>query len=356
MLTEVTVETLAQIVKSVFATMMELEVSVSESPWIPDGDRLTSFVLMTGEWTGAVLIECSRWQACQFAGRILAMDPPCEVDDDVRDVLGELANMIGGNLKCAMPAGVHLSMPSVMEGNDYGLRICGLKVKERLAFECADGHFWVSVLSNEGKVAPTWDGEERRKSPDASGRNEEQIKCDGEADHHSAAADVRTRVGIHLLDKLTDLVGELDVTQDQIRDFSSEQDDADLKEKSHRLNLISAELQDSIAQMRMQPIGAVWDRFVPIVRERSISLGNGVQLVTHGGEMELDRNILEALREPLTHLVHFSCNHGIELPKLRINGGKLAQGFLTLRACYEGDKTQRGRGTTFKITAPRRIA
>ena len=54
MLTEVTVETLAQIVKSVFATMMELEVSVSESPWIPDGDRLTSFVLMTGEWTGAV--------------------------------------------------------------------------------------------------------------------------------------------------------------------------------------------------------------------------------------------------------------------------------------------------------------
>jgi len=75
--------------------------------------------------------------------------------------------MIGGNLKCAMPAGVHLSMPSVMEGNDYGLRICGLKVKERLAFECADGHFWVSVLSNEGKVAPTWDGEERRKSPDA---------------------------------------------------------------------------------------------------------------------------------------------------------------------------------------------
>ena len=151
MLTEVTEETLAQIVESVFTTMMEFEVSISETPWRPDGDRLTSFVLLTGAWTGAVLIECNRWQACQFAGRILAMDPPDKVDEDVLDVLGELANVIGGNLKCAMPPGVHLSMPTVMEGSDYGLRICGLRVQERLGFECADGHFWVSVLSKEGK-------------------------------------------------------------------------------------------------------------------------------------------------------------------------------------------------------------
>ena len=148
MQTEVKVEILAQIVESVFLTMMDLELTSSEKPWHPGGERLTSFVQLTGDWNGAVLIECTRRQACQFAGRILAMDPPDAVDDDVRDVLGELANMIGGNMKCGMSAtGVRLSMPTVMDGTDCDLRICGSEVQDRLAFQCADGHFWVTVLT-----------------------------------------------------------------------------------------------------------------------------------------------------------------------------------------------------------------
>ena len=148
MQTEVKVEILAQIVESVFLTMMDLELTSSEKPWHPGGERLTSFVQLTGDWNGAVMIECSRQQACQFAGRILAMDPPDAVDDDVRDVLGELANMIGGNMKCGMSAtGVRLSMPTVMDGTDCDLRICGSEVQDRLAFQCADGHFWVTVLT-----------------------------------------------------------------------------------------------------------------------------------------------------------------------------------------------------------------
>jgi len=79
------------------------------------------------------VIECSRLQACQFAGHILSMDPPESVDDDVRDVLGELANMIGGNLKSNFSSQVRLSMPSVMDGSDYDLRICGSEVRERSA-------------------------------------------------------------------------------------------------------------------------------------------------------------------------------------------------------------------------------
>jgi chemotaxis protein CheX len=146
---DVTLEALAEIVESVFVTMMGIEVSTSEVRWGASGDRLTSFVQLTGEWNGAVLLECSRWQACQFAGRILMMDPPDAVDDDVRDVLGELANMIGGNMKAGMPAGVRLSMPTVMDGTDFELRFCGSQVKERLPFECADGHFWVTVLTTE---------------------------------------------------------------------------------------------------------------------------------------------------------------------------------------------------------------
>jgi len=145
--TEVSLDMLAGIVKSVFTTMMGLEVSESDAPFTSHGDRLTSFVHLTGAWNGAVLFECNRHQACQFAGFILAMDPPEAVDDDVRDVIGELANMIGGNLKSGMAAGVRLSMPTVMEGNDYDVRVCGSQVLERLAFQCAAGHFWVTVLA-----------------------------------------------------------------------------------------------------------------------------------------------------------------------------------------------------------------
>jgi chemotaxis protein CheX len=150
MQTEISVEMLAQIVKSVFLTMMSLDVSPSDASWKPAGDRLTSFVHLTGDWNGAVLLDCNPRQACQFAGLILSMDPPDIVDDDVRDVLGELANMIGGNMKSCMPTGVRLSMPTVMEGRDYDLRICGSQILERVAFQCAEGHFWATVLVTKG--------------------------------------------------------------------------------------------------------------------------------------------------------------------------------------------------------------
>jgi chemotaxis protein CheX len=149
MQTETSVEMLVQIVESVFMTMMSLDVSLSDASWKPAGDRLTSFVHLTGDWNGAVLLDCNPRQACQFAGSMLSMDPPDIVDDDVRDVLGELANMIGGNMKCAMIPGIHLSMPSVVDGSEYHLRVCGTEVRDRLSFHCSEGFFWVTVLATK---------------------------------------------------------------------------------------------------------------------------------------------------------------------------------------------------------------
>ena len=146
----VNAQQLETIVKSIFTTMMDLSISYSDSPWLPAGDRLTSTVYMEGDWNGAVSLECTRAQACQFAGQFLSMDPPEGVDDDVRDVLGELANMIGGNVKSAMATGVRLSMPSVIDGNDYALRICGSEVRDRIAFQFIGGVFWVTVLARDG--------------------------------------------------------------------------------------------------------------------------------------------------------------------------------------------------------------
>ena len=138
---------LAQIVSSVFGAMMDLEASECDSQWFPGEDRLTAVIHLAGDWNGAISVECSRQQACRFASRFLSIDPSEIVDDMVRDVLGELANMIGGNLKCVLTQGIRLSMPSVVDGGDYCLRVCGAEIRERLAFQCAEGPFWVTVLA-----------------------------------------------------------------------------------------------------------------------------------------------------------------------------------------------------------------
>lgn len=140
---------LTQIVEGVYVTMMGLDPAKGMVPWFPSTDRLTSAVHLGGDWNGVLLVECDKEQACRYAGRFLSMDPPGTVDDVVRDVLGELANMIGGNLKCVLSRGIRLSMPTVVDGSDYGLRVCRSEVRERLAFQCAEGPFWVTVLANE---------------------------------------------------------------------------------------------------------------------------------------------------------------------------------------------------------------
>lgn len=136
-----------EIVRSVFETMMGLRARQLSAPWSAAQDRITSAVYLTGDWAGALLIECGRAEACRLAGRFLMMDEPPDLDDSVRDVMGELANMIGGNFKCVMTTGIKLSIPSVFDGGSNAVRLCGAQVATRLSFECEDGPFWVTVVS-----------------------------------------------------------------------------------------------------------------------------------------------------------------------------------------------------------------
>jgi chemotaxis protein CheX len=153
MLMKVSSDVVAQIVQSIFSTMMDIEVSTVDAPWLSTGERLTSSVYLEGDWNGAVSLECTRQQACLFAGKLLSMDPPDAVDDDVRDVLGELANMIGGNIKSLMSTDVRLSMPSVIDGSNYEIRVCGSEVQERVGFSLPDGNFWVTICTKEDPTA-----------------------------------------------------------------------------------------------------------------------------------------------------------------------------------------------------------
>jgi two-component system chemotaxis sensor kinase CheA len=172
-----------------------------------------------------------------------------------------------------------------------------------------------------------WEGIERRK---------QSAPKDEDAERSSAAADSNIRVGVGLLDKLMDLVGELVLTRNQILQFNTEREDAALNATSQRLNLITTELQEGVMKTRMQPIGVVWNKLPRVVRDMAVALGKQIQLEMDGAETELDRTIIEAIKDPLMHLVRNSCDHGIELPKIRVAAGKPAQGTLTLRAYHEG--------------------
>lgn len=137
---------LGRIVQSVFRTMMDLDAAVSPAPWNPAPDTITSAVHFVGEWRGAALVECAAGPACQFAARFMGIEMPAAIDDDVRDVMGELANMVAGNLKSLLPRGVDLSMPSVVEGSDYTVRVCGSNAVERMNFASDVGDFRVTLI------------------------------------------------------------------------------------------------------------------------------------------------------------------------------------------------------------------
>lgn len=144
------------------------------------------------------------------------------------------------------------------------------------------------------------------------------------------------RVDVSLLDGLMNLVGELVLARNQILQLvSNEQDDA-FHAPAQRLNLITTELQEGVMKTRMQQIGTVWGRFPRVVRDLALSCGKQVRIDIDGADTELDRTIIEAIKDPLTHLVRNSVDHGIETPDERASVGKPREGRLAMRAFHEG--------------------
>lgn len=130
--------------------MMDVEVTTSAN-WVRARDTITSTVQFVGAWQGAVLVECNTAAACRFTARFMSIDLPAAIDDDVRDVVGELANMVAGNLKSLLPKGVDISMPCVVEGSDYAVRSCGAGAIEQLPFSSEVGDFRITLV----EILPT---------------------------------------------------------------------------------------------------------------------------------------------------------------------------------------------------------
>ncbi|GGK82776.1 chemotaxis protein CheA [Mangrovihabitans endophyticus] len=151
-----------------------------------------------------------------------------------------------------------------------------------------------------------------------------------------SVADQTIRVDVDLLDSLMNMVGELVLARNQLVRGVTELGDTGLVRSAQRLGMITSELQEGIMKTRMQPIDHIWSKLPRVVRDLSSSLGKQVQLVMEGKETELDRSLLEAVKDPLTHLVRNAVDHGIEDVERRAAAGKDPEGTLTLRAYHEG--------------------
>jgi two-component system chemotaxis sensor kinase CheA len=162
----------------------------------------------------------------------------------------------------------------------------------------------------------------------------ETIQAQGEV--KTAVSDSTIRVDVGLLDKLMNLVGELVLARNQILQYTSTQEDSAFVATSQRLNLITTELQENVMKTRMQPIGNLWSKLPRVVRDLANACGKQVRVEMEGKETELDKTLIEAIKDPLTHMVRNSVDHGVESPEVRAANGKAAEGVLSLKAYHEG--------------------
>ncbi len=156
--------------------------------------------------------------------------------------------------------------------------------------------------------------------------------------HGTTSSESSVRVDVVLLDKLMNLVGELVLARNQILQLRAQTGDTAFAGTSQRLNLITTELQEGVMKTRMQPIGNVWNKFPRVVRDLARQCHKQVRLDMEGAETELDRTIIEAIKDPLTHVVRNAIDHGIESPDERAAKGKNPTGRLSLRAFHEGGR------------------
>ena len=149
-----------------------------------------------------------------------------------------------------------------------------------------------------------------------------------------AASESTLRVDVALLNRMMNLVGELVLTRNQVLQATAA--DPNMTLLSRRLDMVTADLRESVMKARMQPVSNVFSKMPRLVRDLTHALGRRARLQMEGQETELDKSLLEAIKDPLTHAVRNALDHGIEPPAVREAAGKDPEGTLTLRAAQEG--------------------
>ena len=210
----------------------------------------------------------------------------------------------------------------------------GSAEQDRFAAATADslsGDVLANVAESDSRTH-----DEREEQPTESGQTEGRVDNIPPPESPAPSALGSVRVDVALLNELMNQVGELVLARNQIRPFADAVQARVFSNAIQQLDLITTDLQEGIMKTRMQPIGKLWSRLPRIVRDLARGQNKQVQLEMHGRETELDRTLIEAIKDPLTHLVRNAVDHGIETPAQRLRKGKPETGNVVLRAFHEG--------------------
>src|SRR5215468_10551516 len=172
--------------------------------------------------------------------------------------------------------------------------------------------------------------------PVAPKHEPKESKPPREKDDEVKVANQSIRVNVDTLEKLMTMVSELVLTRNQLLEIVRRHEESEFKTPLQRLSNVTAELQEGVMKTRMQPIGNAWQKLPRIVRDLSAELGKEIELEMHGAATELDRQVLDLIKDPLTHMVRNSADHGLESPADRKASGKPEKGTIRLSAYHEG--------------------
>ena len=174
----------------------------------------------------------------------------------------------------------------------------------------------------------------QKGTPPAKTGGQAPAQAQGAGEHKNIQNSIK--VSVDLLENLMTMVSELVLTRNQLLQLLRNREDTSFTTPLQRLNLITSELQEGVMKTRMQPIGNAWNKLPRLIRDLNHELGKNINLKMIGAETELDRQVLEMIKDPLLHMVRNSADHGVESPQQRINVHKAEQGTITLNAYHEG--------------------
>ncbi|WP_269585632.1 hybrid sensor histidine kinase/response regulator [Roseibium sp. Sym1] len=205
-----------------------------------------------------------------------------------------------------------------------------VEVAEPDPIEPEDAHDEVEESEPEPTPAPA------AAAPKAEAKSETKDAKDPEKKKGGGVSNQSIRVAVDTLEHLMTMVSELVLTRNQLLEIVRRHEDSEFKVPLQRLSNVTAELQEGVMATRMQPIGNAWQKLPRIVRDLSQELEKPIELEMIGADTELDRQVLEMIKDPLTHMVRNSADHGLELPEDRRAAGKPEKGTITLAAYHEG--------------------
>lgn len=221
--------------------------------------------------------------------------------------------------------------------NEGGLSDAELKALEE-AFANAEGPADMLAPKEEEIVAPVVEEKPAAPAPQAKAPTASADDSDEKTPATQAAgAPVQSlRVNVDVLENLMTMVSELVLTRNQLIQIMRTSKDSEFDTPLQRLNHVVSDLQEGVMKTRMQPVGNAWGKLPRIIRDISIELGKKIDLQMNGQETELDRQVLDLIKDPLTHMVRNSADHGIEKPQERAAAGKPETGTIILNAYHEG--------------------